>query len=566
MVGVCGVIDGSGAPDDMVESMRFEDWYGVERRSGDDHGIVPVHHADRDPDGWSIIDTDRGTLLMYGYVTDRGGVETEAALCDAILDEPAATLADLDGSFAVAATDKLGMRTLYCAPGARGFASNLGALASVVDEPTIDVRAISEVLQGGFTWGRKTLLRHVDSLTYGEYVLFDENVTVESYWRFDTAIDRQNYVADVYDAFSDAVATSVDTVPDDRRLGVYLSGGLDSRLLAALATESRSDIVSLTYDANPGFGANPDLARELAEALRIDNEWLPYTLEETARHIREGAKRADGMQSWTALHALPGQLEELGDHADVMFWAGGQGELFGEDVPKTIYRGDVVSSYTEYWSDDVADRVLVDAPSLRETFEDEFAGIDRPTPYDRAAELMIRNYYPQAHARGNVTETVAGVRVAHGLGSVVDAATPVPKEYRWGPIPTYLNRFGHALAPLKLELVQHHGGDIARVPYERTGVPPARSIWRHDASKLSDLLDDFLGRSEDATMFDQWYRESEALRETVDDLLDDAMVCPFFHADALASLRERHQRGEGNHIDPIAKVTTVEAWLQAYLD
>jgi hypothetical protein len=52
----------------------------------------------------------------------------------------------------------------------------------------------------------------------------------------------------------------------------------------------------------------------------------------------------------------------------------------------------------------------------------------------------------------------------------------------------------------------------------------------------------------------------------VDDLLDDAMERPFFDTDALSSLRERHHAGEGNHVDPIAKATTVEAWLQAYLD
>lgn len=576
MVGILGVNRSQGPPEQMIDRMCFEDWYGVERFDHGQSGIGLVHHADRDPAGWSVVETGQAVLYVYGYFTDRGSFTTDIDLLEAVIDTPEPTLAKLDGSFAlvatdgdrlVVATDKLASRTVYVAPDHATFASSLGALTSVIDDPSVDTRAISEMLQTGFTWGRKTLLDQVDSLTYGEYALIEGGeMSIESYWSFDSQVDQQEYVASVYDSFQQAVTESTEMIPNDSRLGVYLSGGLDSRLLAALATDVRDDIISLTYDTNPGGGVNLQPARDLAEALDIDNELLEYTPKATARHIREGVRRTDGMQSWHELHALPGQLEELADYADVVFWAGGQGELFGEDIPSDVCMGDVITSFTEYWSSDVADRVLVDAPPIRETFETEFDAIERGDSYTKATELMIRNYYPRAHARANVTETVAGVRIAQSDGDVVDATTPVPKRYRWGPLPIFLNKFGHVLSPLKLELVRRHRGEITQIPYERTGFAPNQSIWLHDTSDLAGMLRNALGGESGGTMFDEWYRQSESLQSTVDNILTDAMTRPFFDADALAALREEHLAGNANNIDPIAKITTVEAWLQEYVD
>jgi hypothetical protein len=91
-------------------------------------------------------------------------------------------------------------------------------------------------------------------------------------------------------------------------------------------------------------------------------------------------------------------------------------------------------------------------------------------------------------------------------------------------LPILLNRFGHVLAPPTLALVPRHGGDVARIPYERTGVASCRSIWFHDASQVSALLEGLLGRPDGGTMFDAWYRENETLQQTVDDAARDGTL------------------------------------------
>ncbi|WP_081661410.1 asparagine synthase-related protein [Halopiger djelfimassiliensis] len=573
MVELFGDASGKSRIFSSSDRFKYEQWYEYTESQTDTYRLGFYHHGDHDPGDWSVISTDLIEGMVYGYITGLNETKSLSENLEKIIDNPNENLSQLNGSFVLAvatdeelivASDKIGSRPIYYTPEQEGaFATHPGALVPVLDDPNVDVRAISEMLQTGFSWGKKTLIQGIKCLPVGSYLRWS-NGTMEThrYWRFSPSTPDENYVNDVYNAFMDATDHAIKTVADNSRVGTYLSGGLDSRLLSGALSEYDINLTSYTYDANPGGGVNIGPARRLADVLNVENEILDYGPESTSQYIEEAIRRTSGLQSWHELHGISGKLERFPDELNVVFWGAGQGELFGEDIPYDLCQGDPVKNFTMYWGSDISERVLTNTPNIRETFEDEYKRFEYENKYTQSTDLIFRNYYSNAHARGNIERTVAGFRCVHADGDVIEKSTPVPPAYRWGPVTEYMNMFSHSSSKLKLELVRQHNNGIDQIPYERTNLAPKRSIYMHDISfKSSDLF----GNGNEP-VHARWYRESSALRNIVNKYVDDIAEREFINSTAVHELKKQHQSHTTNHIDPLAKLSTVEIWLQEYLD
>lgn len=564
--------EGGSAVFRQKERFKYESWYEYNEQSTDAFRLGFYHHGERDEGDWKVISTEEGVGMLYGYFTNTEDENVSEVISD-VLETPQQSLNSLDGSFAllaananrlVVATDKLGSRPIYFIPDSPGtVATHPGALVPSVDNPEVNIQAISEMLQTGFAWGEKTLVQGVRSLPVASYLVFEgDTIRKDRYWQFSGNVDHDNYVHSVYKAFQDAVESVEGTVDVGADVGTYLSGGLDSRLLCGLICQSGITPISFTYDANPGDGVNLNPAKRLAEDLSIDNELLDYSPERTVDYIEESVLRTSGLQSWHEFHGLPGKLDQLPESVNTIFWGAGQGELFGEDVPHDICQENPVENFSTYWGSDIAEKVLNDPPEIEETFEQEYNKNERDTAYEQATDLIFRNYYSNAHARANVERTVAGFRCVHAESEVIEESNPVPPSFRWGPEPEYLNQFGHSISPLKLELVRHHDQELVVTQYERTGLSPKRSLYLHDiVSKLEGIFSKSNG-----SLQDRWYRENNEVQNVVDNYIDDIIQRRFVDGKEILNLQEEHRSGSGFHIDPLAKLVTIEIWLQNYLD
>ncbi len=208
--------------------------------------------------------------------------ETFRSRCDgevlaALLErEGAEGLSKAEGSYAFAflrapdgplvlGRDPLGVRPLAWArlPGGLVFASTLDAIvATGLVAPEPDLRALADVLRDGYVTGGRSALRGVHRLEPGEILTIGKDLSVRvsrvpEVPPLDATHAEGDPEANVLDALRAAVR---DRLALDRPVGIFLSGGIDSALVAALARDHRAVrtfTVTFPGHANVDEGAVP---------------------------------------------------------------------------------------------------------------------------------------------------------------------------------------------------------------------------------------------------------------------------------------------------------------------
>ncbi len=145
----------------------------------------------------------------------------------------------------VLARDRLGKKPLYYQfrDGQLLFGSELKALAqSPTFASTISPGAIDQFLTYQYVPHPNTIYQHVHKLPPGHVAVFHDNkCTVQKYWRvnFDSEIDISNRDAAerVGELFHDSIRLRLRS---DVPLGAFLSGGVDSSLVVAIAQRQMS--------------------------------------------------------------------------------------------------------------------------------------------------------------------------------------------------------------------------------------------------------------------------------------------------------------------------------------
>lgn len=197
-------------------------------------------------------------------------------------------LAQLDGEFALvvwdgrrsrlfAARDRLGVRHLFYTvqDGMVYFASEVKAiLASGQVERKLDLKALDQVMFMNCPVAPRTMFEGVSALPAGHFLkVCDGQVAQRPYWDLEfmpergAHCDEETYREQLLALLREAVRVRM---PPDHSVGVYLSGGLDSSAVAALASEEkRADLPAYFSDfAIPAFSERR-FAELAASALGI---------------------------------------------------------------------------------------------------------------------------------------------------------------------------------------------------------------------------------------------------------------------------------------------------------
>ena len=215
----------------------------------------------------------------YAYRTDG---DTETLLASLTLRGPAATLQELVGQFAFAyysateqtmtlARDRLGVLPLYYCqvPGAVLFASEVKALLSARSAIVIDQDSLTEYLVTRSVRAPHTLLAGVHKVSPAHLLTIsaDGVVSESRYWS--PPRPRAEWTdGSATEALDQALNKAVDRcMVADVPVGSYLSGGLDSSLIATLASQRTQGQRLHTFSA--GFTGAPDAEDELPYAQQV---------------------------------------------------------------------------------------------------------------------------------------------------------------------------------------------------------------------------------------------------------------------------------------------------------
>jgi asparagine synthase (glutamine-hydrolysing) len=157
----------------------------------------------------------------------------------------AAAVWDANRRTLVLARDRLGQKPLFyrAGQGQMLFASSLRALGEAANGPReLDPTALDEYLTFGYVPHPHCLWRGEQKLPPGYVAVYrDGQLTFRRYWRPDLQREDSRSPAELRSDLRQRLEAAVATcAAGDEPLGVWLSGGLDSAIVAALAGRARS--------------------------------------------------------------------------------------------------------------------------------------------------------------------------------------------------------------------------------------------------------------------------------------------------------------------------------------
>ena len=623
MCGITGLINLDGAPVSPVILKRMTD--AIAHRGPDGEGqwiegniglghrrlaIIDLSPAGHQP----MISADHRYVLsyngeVYNYRELRADLESEGVWFRSRTDSEvvlyalarwgAEAVLRFNGMFALAlwdrkeqtlllARDRYGIKPLYYARQGNTFAFGSEQKA-ILAQPGFQCRLDKPALLEYFTFQNiftdRTLLEDVHLLPAGHYATLgagQQSLVSHRYWDYrfrepEQVKDKRDYVEELDRLFHQAVNRQL---VSDVELGAYLSGGMDSGSITAVAAQSFPNLKTFTcgFDLSSASGIElgfDERAKAEAMSARFKTEHYEMVLKAgdmercmpaLVRHLEEPRVG----QSYPNYYAakLASRFVKV-----VMSGAGGD-ELFG-GYPWRYYRAVVnqdfehyVDQYYVFWQRLIPNTVLSDvfAPIwgdvkhvwTRDIFRDVF--LTHENELDRPEDYINHSLYFEAktflHGLFVVEDKLS---MAHGLETRVPFMDNDLVDFAM-------------VCPVSLKL--NNLENVLRINENDPGNKTGKYFQKTNDGK--QLLRDVMARRipDDVTKAEKqgfsspdasWFKgESiDFVRRTL--LQGKPRIFDVLNRDAVTSLVEEHLRGEQNRRLLIWSLLNVEAWMGSHL-
>lgn len=234
------------------------------------------------------------------------------------------------------ARDRYGIKPLYLLRDADGisFASEIKALIGAQrGSRHVNPTALLQYLHCEYSTGRDTLIRGIERLLPGEACLVRHGEIVQR-WRYyapplaQRTLEQPAALHDRFDALMETVMR--DHLRCDVPMGLFLSGGIDSTLLATLLREQLGAGVpsySIGF-ASPEVHSELAAARSVAQACGMRHTELTVTGDELLASLPHAIWSADELLGDTACLAVALLAERARAEVKVIFTGEGADEAF----------------------------------------------------------------------------------------------------------------------------------------------------------------------------------------------------------------------------------------------
>ena len=398
MCGIAGFININGAPASKIIlknmtdaiSHRGPDGEGqwVERNIGIGHRRLAI--IDPSPAGYQpMISKDHRYVLsyngeIYNFRELRNELEAEGVLFHSKTDSEvvlyslakwgADALLKFNGMFALAfwdqkeqklllARDRYGIKPLYYATQNNifSFGSEQKAITAQADfHRTLNKPALLEYFTFQNIFTNQTLLKDIFILPAGNYAIYDykksmDKIKIYQYWDYhfrepDNKATNEEYQEELDRLFKQAINRQL---VSDVEIGAYLSGGMDSGSITALAAQQFSNLKSFTI----GFDLSSASGMELAFDERAKAEAMSacFKTEHYEMVLKAGdMERCLSKLAWHLEEPRVGQsypnyyaAKLASKFVKVVLSGTGGDELFG-GYPWRYFRADKVQNFEEY--------------------------------------------------------------------------------------------------------------------------------------------------------------------------------------------------------------------------
>lgn len=306
--------------------------------------------AELEDAGYSFISQSDSEVVLQGYIAwgDALAERLEGMFAIAIWDTEKRTL--------YVARDRLGEKPLfYCASRERFvFASSPSALLSYVGAAQIDPEAIACHLSHTFIPASHTAWNGVAVLPPGTWLTVAPGgqMQIVRYWDFPrTGPLRKRWSTCLQEVESALNESVVKTLDADVPVGVFLSGGVDSSLVAAMAARHRPQLKAFSLGYAEARYSELPFAEKVARHIAIDHHSIILSVDEVIAslpHLVEQYGQPFGDASAVPTYHVSKFAREYvkvclsGDGGDELFggyWrlqAGVYAYCYGQVVPRCL--------------------------------------------------------------------------------------------------------------------------------------------------------------------------------------------------------------------------------------
>lgn len=623
MCGVAGLLNLDGAPISPIVLKAMTDAVAHRGPDGEGHWIeenIGLGHRrlaiiDLSPAGHQpMISTDHRYVLsyngeVYNYREIRAELEAEGVWFRSHSDTEVVlyalahwgpkALLRFNGMFALVlwdrkercimlARDRYGIKPLYYAQQGHAFAFGSEQKA-ITAQPGFQRRLNKPALLEYFTFQNlftdQTLLEGVHLLQAGHYATLSMDqptLQVQQYWDYrfrepDGPINRQEYQEELGRLFQQAVNRQL---VSDVELGAYLSGGMDSGSITALAAQQFPFLKSFTCGFDLSSASGIELGfdeRTKAEAMSARFKTEHYEMVLKAGDM----ERCLPKLSWHLEEPRVGQsypnfyaAKLASKFVKVVLSGAGGDELFG-GYPWRYYRAAVnqdfehyIDQYYSFWQRLLPNAALAKmfAPIwgdvkhvwTRDIFRNVFLTHDNEL--DRPEDYINHSLYFEAktflHGLFVVEDKLS---MAHGLEARVPFMDNDLVDFAMRcPVSLKLNNLQNVL-----RINENEPGSKASLYFEKTN--DGKQILRDVMSKLIPQ-DVIKAEKQGFSSPDASWFKGESIDFVRSTLLDNkAHIYDHFDRNAVISLVNEHLNGEQNRRLLIWSLLNVEAWLKSSL-
>lgn len=171
--------------------------------------------------------------------------------------------------------DRFGEKPFYYALTANGefiFASEIKALlASGLIQPVLRRESVTHYLQHLYVHPMHTIYENIFTLPAAHYLIFSKGtVTIKRYWNF-PQVDNSISLDEAAETFRDLFEQSVkNQLVADVPVGAFLSGGIDSSLVVAVASKFKHHLKTVSFGFGDQINELP-FAKIIAEKYKTDH-------------------------------------------------------------------------------------------------------------------------------------------------------------------------------------------------------------------------------------------------------------------------------------------------------
>jgi len=258
------------------------------------------------------------------------------------------TIYDEDKGKIIVGNDRYGSRNVFYTLNSDRliFSSEIKSiLKDPLIHPKLNVDAIGEFFTFSYLLGNKTFFEGINLLPPASILLYDsdgDKVKITPYWDFEFYQRRKpgGSLDYYFKRFEELMERAVERrMRDKDKIGVFLSGGLDSRLIAGfakkIADRTNKELISFTFGTKGCW--QEKIAKQVADKLGIDNRFYEIPSDFIARYADEIIYKGDGCIRIRDTHFIS-LLRKVRLEVDTVLVGAFCDTVFGAHLHKEILR------------------------------------------------------------------------------------------------------------------------------------------------------------------------------------------------------------------------------------